>query len=66
MRRRNTNIKGRKRRREKRRFRLWLGREGRRQFGIHNREEDIQMVDPFPKYGLEKRQGEYGGLVCAD
>ena len=37
-----------------------------RQFGVHNREEDIQMVDPFPKYGLEKRQGDFGGLVCAD
>ena len=37
-----------------------------RQFGVYNREEDIQMVDPFPKYGLEKRQGESSGLVCAD
>jgi len=26
----------------------------------------VKMVDPFPKYGLEKGQGEFGGLVNTD
>ncbi len=48
-------------------FSAWKkGAEAIRSILNEEEEGDTQMVDPFPKYGLEKGQGEFGGLVNTD